>query len=163
MSEASELILPPTSKSPAQLKHGKRLTETEKRAIVAAVGVKGSMQQVADEFGVHRNTVSELCKSVRDEVPNSVLGASWRSQMREKAVVSVNRALDDDTDSYKSGAIGVNVLKGLGDFAPDQGNINVQQLAISMPQELVRLMESETAPTPRPQDVVADCTINETE
>ena len=108
--------------------HAKRfLSATERMAIVAAVASGRTKLQVSQEFKVHRNTVSQLCKSVREEVQNPAnpLSDSWRETQMQLAVKSVNRALSDASDVYKSGNIGVQALKGLGVYSADTVSVNV--------------------------------------
>lgn len=129
----------------------KRLSESQRRAIVAAYTVTGNQRLVAEQFGVHPNTVYTLVKSVRD-VKHSVVSTDWRSDMRKNAVSAVNAGLEASDDPYKRAHIGVNVLKGLGDFAPDQGAVNISQLFASVPESVSRLLDTTTDGTPQLED-----------
>ena len=141
MSEASE-----SSQSSAQCKQGRYLTELQRQAIIASV-VSGQTQgDVAKQFGIHRNTVCALCKSVRRLVKRGkpvalkAFVALDRDRMRSKAAVAVEAGLDHEDDPYKRGGLGVQVLKGLGDFAPEQ-SVNVSAAWVQVPTGLQGLLE----------------------
>jgi hypothetical protein len=99
-------------------KPGPKLTEADRRAVIAHYMTSGSIQLTANEFKLHRNTVADLVKTVR-EASNSPLSTDWRSNMRPKAIAAVNNGLDCSEDAYKQANVGVQVLKGLGDFRGD--------------------------------------------
>ncbi len=123
-----------TLDSNAQLKHGKRLTEAQKRAIVASVAVKGSMQLVAQEFGVHRNTVAQLVNSVRQNVKVSEL-SGWRDKLTNElpaqSVDAIQRSINDLGDPHKAASTALSHLKGIGALQGDQAIVNVMVNAIS--------------------------------
>ena len=113
-------------------KFGPRLTEPQKRAIVAAVALK-PINQVAADFGVHRNTVANLCKAVRN-VPNSPLSTAWRAkfaQLPELAVDAIEASLKDREDVHRAAGTAQTHLKGVGIYASDAPvtNVFVQQLS----------------------------------
>lgn len=144
-----------TDSPDARLKHGKRLTEAEKRAIVAAVAVNGSIQDTAQQFGVHRNTVGQLVQEVRDTVVNSEFSGDWRSKHKNEAVTAVTSGLTCEDDPYKRATIGVSVLKGLGEYQGDnQLNVTVSTMIAAVPaewrEEMIGTPEAEiTEPTPK--------------
>ena len=109
------------------------LTESEKRAIVAERAAGMLVRDIAARYRIDPATVWRTCQKVQQDTNTPALSTSWRSEARQKAVRSVNRALDDDSDVYKSGNIGVQVLKGLGDFAPDSQQVNVTAMLSSAP------------------------------
>lgn len=144
----------------AQRKTSRRLSETEKRAIVSLVATGVQINEAAQRFNLNRNTVSRLCKGVR-EVANSGLSRDWRTKQVPMAVDAVNAALQDRTDVYKAGTIGVTVLKGLGEYKDESnqaGNLNVFVTQINaLPEHLKQLFHSDTdvidcASTPIPPD-----------
>ena len=137
MSEASE-----SSQSSAQCKQGRYLTELQRQAIIASVASGRSQISVAKDFGVHRNTVHALCVTVKPFVkrPDPSVSTAWRDRMRSKAVVAVEAGLDCPDDAYKRGGLGVQALKGLGDFAPEQA-INVSAAWVQVPAGLQGLLE----------------------
>lgn len=114
MSEAT-LVIPETRDTQ---KFGKRLTEEQKRAIVAAVAVNGSIQQVAQQFGVNRNTVAKLVKGVRENVKESAFSSGWRQKLTEelpaKSVRALELSITDTEDVHKAAATGIAHLKGIG-------------------------------------------------
>lgn len=134
----SEAVTPP-----AQRDTTKRLSESTKRAIIASVAINGSIQKVAAKFNVHRNTVTNLLRDVQRNVPQSELREDWRQNQTFRAVRSVDRALEDDSDVYKSATIAVQALKGLGVYAPDQQQANVVALIGQVPAGLSNLFNKD--------------------
>ncbi len=129
MSEASELTSTPIALSvpSARLKHGKRLSEPQKRAIVAAVASGEPNALVAQQFGIHRNTVSELVRSVQRNVKDSVLSASrWRNKLTEEipsaSVDAIHASVLDREDVHKAATTGIAILKGIGVLASENSS-----------------------------------------
>lgn len=112
----------------------RRLSEAERRAIVAHYTSNGSILQTSQHFGVHRNTVSTIVNSVRKlaNVSESVLAPNWRETMRPKAIQAVTAGLEHDDDPYKQANVGIQVLKGLGDFKND-AELNIVTLVSNAP------------------------------
>lgn len=115
----------------AQSRQGSPLPESTRRAIVAAVAANGSIINTAKEFGVHRNTVASLVKSVR-HVAGSPLDKSWRAKLYEQmpaaSVAALERSINDTVDIHKAAATGVAHLKGIGVLNADTqqlGSVNV--------------------------------------
>lgn len=121
-------------------KSGPKLTEADRRNVIACYVECGSIGKTAERFELNRTTVSNLVKSVR-ESRASVLSPNWRENMRPKAVTAVNAGLDHNKDPYKRANIGVQVLKGLGDFRGDQ-DLNIVTLVTSSPAGLDRVIEA---------------------
>src|SRR5262249_22669217 len=91
-------------------------------AIIADRSAGMSCTAIAEKYGVDKATVSRVCKKFRQEVPQAEMSIdleNWKQQLREKAIAAIDRALDAVFDPYKQGSIAVQVLKGLGDFAPE--------------------------------------------
>ena len=87
-----------------------------KRAMVADKALGMTNKEIAEKYGAHRNTVSRVCKEVRETVPNSALSVGWQEEMAERAKKAVNKGLDCPDDAYKAGSLGATTLKGLGEF-----------------------------------------------
>ncbi len=60
-----------------------KLSDAQQAAIVATVALGKSQNEVAIEFGVHRNTVNQLCKKVRAQIKNAP--ALTRTERLERA------------------------------------------------------------------------------
>jgi transposase-like protein len=137
-----------------------RLSPAQKSAIIAAVATGRSKSSVAKQFGVHRNTVSALCKPVQAVTnPANPLAKDYRETLRTKAVQAVEAGLDCAKDDYKRGGIGVKVLAGLGEFKDTHqvdGEIIVRLAGEYQPQI------HDLGTTQDVVDVVIDCTDNET-
>lgn len=95
----------------------KRLNSAEKQAVIAAVAMGQPKTIVAQQFGVHVNTIHNLCASVRRlDHPANPLAKDWKEGARVKARTAVEAGLDAAGDPYKRASIGVKVLEGLGDL-----------------------------------------------
>ena len=73
------------------------------------------------------------------------LAKEWRQEQATMAVESVNRALVDDTDNYKSAGIAVQALKGLGVYAQEQSVVNIAQVIETAPASMRDLLEATPA------------------
>jgi len=129
MSEASAVTLQPESK-PERKKGGPKLTEAERRAIVAEVATGKRQVAVAKQFNVSPNTVWSLVKSVRSTVNGSALTADWRRKLTEtlpaKSVDAIERSIGDVDDPHKAASTAIAHLKGIGVLASEnQTNVNV--------------------------------------
>jgi len=112
-----------------------KVSETQKQAIVALRMQGVSNCKIAAKLGVHPITVSKVYGEFRREVAPLIddLG-DWRRDLKILAVRAVRRGLIDESDNFKSGNLGVQALKGLGDFEHDGGTVNIQALINSIPE-----------------------------
>ncbi len=97
----------------------RRLSEPEKREIVAAIASGDSQVAVAQRFNVHINTINRLIVSVRRGVKDSVLSAStWRSRLTDTlpthSVDAIERSVKDLADPHKAASTAIAHLKGIG-------------------------------------------------
>lgn len=149
MSEATILTPPPDT----QPNTHNRLNEAQRRAIVARYMVLGSIGQTAQEFGVHRNTVSTLVNSVRN-VENSPLSADWRKKLTDTlpnlSVDAIERSISDLEDPHKAASTALAHLKGIGALQGEGTTVNVFVGSISnMPADLAEdYFEVEHTPIP---------------
>lgn len=112
-----------------------------KAALVAAVVAGKSQTQVAQEFGVHRNTVQRLCSAVQKVAhPSNPMNPNWRDSARKHAQDAVLNGLKAKRDPYRAANIGLDVLRGLGDLQSgtqvnvDNRSIHVTWGAVQEPQ-----------------------------
>jgi len=112
--------------------HKQRLTPAAQMALVAAVAAGMSQAQAAKEFGVHRNTVSNLCGTVRkvDKDANP-LREGFKPRLIQKAVKALEAGLDCPDDPYKRANAGVKTLEGLGVFSQRVETDSVQHITIT--------------------------------
>jgi hypothetical protein len=107
----------------------RRLSETEKRAIISLIAAGHTQRDVAERFKVHVNTVQRLCADVRKNAPESALSSDWRREMNDElppmAVSALKRSLADTDDPHKAADTASKVMKGLGHWAGDS-TTNVQ-------------------------------------
>lgn len=124
-----------------------RTTDAERREIVAKRLAGVTVKDIAKQHDISEVTVWRICKPLKDTA--DAVAAGWRQEQTQLAVKSVNRALSDRSDVYKSATIGVQALKGLGVYAPDQQQMNVVQLVNQVPGDWAdRYSEVEHTPTP---------------
>ena len=120
-----------TTPSPAtpHNKGGPRLTEGQRRLIVAAVLAGERQSVVAKRFGVHHNTVYTLCKSVKGcGIPGEP--SDWRqkltSELPAKSVKAIELSLNDTVDVHKAASTALAHLKGIGALNSDSGaNVSI--------------------------------------
>jgi AcrR family transcriptional regulator len=128
-----------------------RTSEAERQAIIAERLAGVSVNDIAKRYGINPATVWRICKKTQETAAK--LADDWRSKMRHKAIRGVNAGLDATDDPYKRAGIGVQVLKGLGDFRGDT-DLNVVTLVSSSPAGLERVIDAlpidPTVPQPLP-------------
>src|SRR2546428_7533175 len=96
----------------------RRLTQQEKRAIIADRLAGLSNREIAGKFGrgLHPQTVSKLFSQFRRETPDAEVSKgvapNYRTRLKEKGIVAIEAGLDDPKDSYKRAGVGVKVLHG---------------------------------------------------
>ena len=123
--------------------HTRYLSETEKSEIIAERFGGMLVRDIAIKHDIHETTVWRLCRSLQDA--SVKLAKEWRAEQATMAVESVNRALVDDTDNYKSAGIAVQALKGLGIYAQEQQVINIAQVIETAPASMRDLLEATPA------------------
>lgn len=141
----------------------RRLTDAERHAIVAMWATQGSITHVANHFNVHRNTVSDLVKSVKS-VQNAD-SSDWRKKLTEelptKAVAAIERSLIDETDVHKAAGTALSYFKGTGVMSGDSPAVNVFVGSIAnMPADLAGDYFDIT-PTPTGSDSLPDSGVSD--
>lgn len=122
---------------------GSKLPEATRNAIVAGRLAGLNPTALAKRYHCHVATVHRICRTVRQAA--RAISQDWRAEQAELAVSSVNRALRDTKDSYKSAAIGVQALKGLGVYQPDTAvQFNIGQRLEALPVAAQQLLETTT-------------------
>ena len=116
------------------------LSETEKSEIIAERFGGMLVRDIALKHGINEVTVWRTCKVAHDT--SVKLAKEWRQEQATMAVESVNRALVDDTDNYKSAGIAVQALKGLGVYAQEQQVFNIAQVIDAAPASMRDLLEA---------------------
>ena len=96
-------------------KRSRHVPERTKQAVIAAYAVNGSIIETATKFGIHRHTVRRILLAVRSDTRTG-LSSEWRATTRKHAINAVDAGLTCPDDPYKRGALGNQVLIGLGEF-----------------------------------------------
>ena len=143
----------------------KRITPAQRAAICAEVASGKTIAQVAQDFGVHRNSISVLVNNVRKQV-NSPALATHRATERNLALkisddakLAIHASVQDRDDVHKAAGTGLSWLKGTGELAGDGGVsvfvAHVSQLPADMRAEYVATddaLEIEATPIGLPDD-----------
>jgi len=121
------------------------LTDLEKQTICAMRTQGVSNQKIADSLGLHPVTVSKTYHSfLRAASPIIDDLGDWRRDMKILAVKAVKRGLTDESDKYKAGNLGVQALRGIGEFEQEGNTLNFQALINSIPANMrARYISSE--------------------
>ena len=120
---------------------GVKLPEHIRNAIIAGRVAGISPPQLAKLYNCNVVTVHRLTKEVKRAVQET--SRDWRMEQAELAVKSVNRGLRDSKDPYKSAAIGVQALKGLGVYQQDATvQFNIGQRLEHLPTKAQDLLDA---------------------
>jgi transposase-like protein len=122
-----------------------RIPDAVKQAIIADLAIGIPHRTIAKQLGISRQSVLRINHAFKRDAAQHTTQISndWRKRIVAKSVQSVERALDDDSDSYKSASIAVASLKGLGVFT-EQQMVGIHFLMESMPAEMKEIDVSET-------------------
>jgi hypothetical protein len=119
-----------------------KLTEADRMAIVASRAAGVAVNELAKRYRVSRQTIHTVCsvvkKSSRQEAQEEFDSITFRNRLRRKGFVAIEAGLDDSTDNYRRGSIGVQVLKGLGEFNDPDINVHVNAMFAAVPPEWKR-------------------------
>ncbi len=150
--------MPTSALTHPHTKGGPRLTPGQRHLIVSAVLAGERQVDVAKRFGVHYNTVSLLCKSVRN-TPNSPLNGDWRQRLTGElptlSVQAIERSVTDVNDVHKAASTAIAHLKGIGALQ-GEGNSTITVMlnsVSSLPADLAQdYLEIEATTPPTSQD-----------
>jgi hypothetical protein len=125
-----------------------RLTEHERHTVTQRLLEGESPTKLSREFPVSRQYLSHLKSRLRRRdkrsgAPGAFDYTTAKDELRRKAYPAVSGALDDDSDAYKRGRIGLETLKGTGDLYDPQSGIteaNISILVANVPAEFDALM-----------------------
>ncbi len=115
----------------------KRITDKQKREIIAAVAQGEPKTAVAQRLNIHRNTVNAICRDVQGLPKQGVKHLEeWRSTLDSGSFEAIEASVKDRTDPHRAATTGLNWLKGSGVLAPDNlGTGNVATVVSSIPEE----------------------------
>lgn len=123
---------------------GVRLSEVTKQAILSDITSGMTQESVARKYSVSVRSVGRLFHDLRNApVPPIVAESnqSRRAKMVDKAYVAVEAGLDCPEDAYKRAGVGVQALKGLGEWDSDAPRNTISVLAI--PAQFADLFEAQ--------------------
>lgn len=119
-----------------------RIQPAVKRAIIAEHAQGVPRKVLALKYDVSEATVNRIWKEFIQEASDLKLlteeePQKFHSRIRAKAVRAIEAGLDHDQDPYRQGALGVQVMKGIGEFKGDHdsGQIKVNVMINTVPPE----------------------------
>jgi len=115
------------------------VTPAIEKAVIADRMAGLRTTEIGARYGLHRVTVSRICSRFRREEPRSELAspaADYKLRLKTKAISAVEAGLDDASDNYKRGNLGVVTLKGIGEFQGEQPSTQGVQITICLPPTL---------------------------
>jgi transposase len=108
------------------------LNATQKQALIAAVASGMPQRQAAQEFGVHRNTVTMLMKSVKQYAhAANPLSKDWKDSALAVAQSAVHRGMLHESDPIGAANVALKLMHGIGYLTTSNqlqvdGNVNLQ-------------------------------------
>ena len=96
-----------------------RITHNTRAAIAAASALGLTQPQIAQQVGVHRNTVQRIQNQVRDGITSGAeLATDWRRKLSDtlpsKAVDALEASIEDRVNVHAAAGTGAKLLQGLG-------------------------------------------------
>src|SRR5262249_32706469 len=131
---------------------GKRPVSIETKQAAFMLRLQGfTNSQIGERLNLHPVTVSRIFtglkkleaagvvpkEQIKPPTDTEVL-RGWKERLTTKSIKALDRGLDDESDNYKAGGLGRDVLKGLGELQGDSLNVNIQTFLASVPPEWQR-------------------------
>jgi hypothetical protein len=104
------------------------LAPVVKQSIVADRVSGMKIKDIAKKHGLHRITVGKVIKQFKRDAPASMLAnpvGDYKERLKGKAIGAVENGLECPVDPYKRGGLGVQVLKGIGEFENERPLVGV--------------------------------------
>jgi len=98
---------------------GRPLSPAILQTIVAEHVIGRTNVDIANRLKINKSAVCRVLRVYREAEPKSVVAdpvGDFREDLRREAIKAVRAGLVDDKDSYKRATIGVQTLRGLGEF-----------------------------------------------
>src|SRR5262245_12950393 len=109
-----------------------------KVSIIADRAAGLTVREIA-KYDMHANTVSRVCRQFAKDDPRTEYAqgilSGYRERLKSGAVKAVESGLDHPDDPYKRGNLGVQVLKGLGEFEQEKTSVHIANLMASVPEQ----------------------------
>ena len=124
-----------------KLPDGYQLTAAARRAILVELMDGESVKVVAIRYDVTEQTVNRIKRDFIQANGNAFTLSNlkpdeFKTEIRRKAVRAIENGLECDRDPYRQGALGVQVMKGIGEFKEHQEtNAKVAVLVGTVPLE----------------------------
>jgi hypothetical protein len=113
---------------------GQPLNENEKAAIIMMRAKYMPATMIAKRI---RRTVKLvqgfILQTEKDASFNDV--PDYKNELKMKSIDAIHKGLEHKRDPYKRASLGVNVMKGIGEFQNDGANVNIQNVMASVPPE----------------------------
>lgn len=107
------------------------------RTLIIAEHMNGlSFRQIAERLNVSVSTVATVWKEFESTTRASTESVQqFRERITNKAYDAVNDGLDCTDDPYKRASLGVQVLKGVGEFENDTSKVQINNFVQAIPSE----------------------------
>jgi len=115
----------------------KRLDTATRNAIIAdrLNGIPGEV--VGRKYGIHEASVARLVSQFRRQTDSKAgihqTPGDWRNRLKTKSIAAIETGLDSKPDKYKTGNLGVAVMKGIGEFEGERPAIGGIPIIICLP------------------------------
>jgi hypothetical protein len=109
------------------------MTDAERISIFMLHSEGYSYEEIGEKVSRSANTVRGIVFKAKKEAIAAGMKLNWREDLKERSIVAVRAGLDHDKDPYKRAGVGIQTLKGLGEFETE-GQVHIAQLLNSIPE-----------------------------
>lgn len=126
---------PDTSVTPKLTDRGgiARVSLAERDAMILMRAQGMSVKTIAGKLNRAADTVAKVLQKARKNAEAEA--PDFKETMKTKAITAVNAGLDEESDAYKRGNLGVQVLKGIGVFIGDNQSVTIHNLIAAVPEK----------------------------
>ena len=111
------------------------MLDAERMTICMLKGKGLTLAEIGEKLRRSPDSVKSVLKQAELAAQKMGLNFDWREDVREKAVYALRAGLTCETDPYKAAGLGVQALKGLGDFEADS-NVNIAAMLSAVPDNM---------------------------
>jgi len=109
------------------------ITDAEKMTVCMLRGKGLSVEEIGEKLRRTPESIRGILRQAEALARAAGLNFDWREDLREKAVHAIRSGLTHEKDPYKQAGIGVQTLKGLGEFE-NETSVNIGALMSSIPE-----------------------------
>lgn len=109
------------------------MTDAEKMTICMLYGQGLTDVEIGEKVSRSANSIRSVLHQVKKFSKTSGCKIDWREDLKEKSVQAIRAGLVHPKDPYKAAGIGVQTLKGLGEFE-SEGQVHIAALLNGIPE-----------------------------